>query len=75
MSSFESDKTSLLNLIVSRLRNSMITKYQSHEKLLFNEIVSSKEMIRSIYDYVSQNDDSLLSYLIVRKNLHFAAEL
>lgn len=70
-----SGKTSLLNLIASRLPNSMTTKYQVQGEMLFNRAVPSEGVIRSICGYVSQDDDSLLPYLTVRENLHFAAGL
>lgn len=70
-----SGKTSLLNLMASRLPNSMTKKYQIHGEILFNRAIPSKEVVRSICGYVSQDDDSVLPYLTVRENLHFAAEL
>jgi ABC-type multidrug transport system ATPase subunit len=70
-----SGKTSLLNLMACRLHSSMTAKYQTHGEMLFNGAVPSERVIRSICGYVSQDDDSLLPYLTVRENLHFAAGL
>lgn len=70
-----SGKTSLLNLMAGRLPNSMTTKYQMHGQMLFNGAVPSEGVVRSICGYVLQDDDSLLPYLTVRENLHFAAGL
>ena len=70
-----SGKTSLLNLMACRLVNSIRTKYQMNGEMLFNGAVPSEGVIRSICGYVTQDDDSLLPYLTVRENLHFAAGL
>lgn len=70
-----SGKTSLLNLMACRLHSSMTARYQTHGEMLFNGAVPSEGVIRSICGYVSQDDDSLLPYLTVRENLHFAAGL
>ena len=70
-----SGKTSLLNLMAGRLYGSMMTKYQMQGKMLFNNASPSDAVIRSICAYVCQDDVSLLPYLTVRENLHFAASL
>jgi ABC-type multidrug transport system ATPase subunit/ABC-type multidrug transport system permease subunit len=70
-----SGKSSLLNGMGCRLHNSMTTKYQTHGEILFNGAVPWEGVIRSICGFVSQDDDSLLPYLTVRENLHFAAGL
>lgn len=70
-----SGKTSLLNSMAHRQYDSIMTKYQSNGKLLINGAVPSDGVVRSICGYVSQDDDSLLPYLTVRENLHFAAGL
>lgn len=69
-----SGKTSLLNLMAGRLHSSMMTKYDVQGKMLFNGASPSEAVVRSICAYVCQ-DDSLLPYLTVRENLHFAASL
>lgn len=70
-----SGKTSLLNAMAGRLHNSVMTKYQTQGKMLFNGASPSDGVVRSICAYVCQDDDSLLPYLTVRENLHFAAGL
>lgn len=70
-----SGKTSLLNLMACRLDSTIKTKYQMHGEMLFNGAVPSEGVVRSICGYVTQDDDSLLPYLTVRENLHFAAGL
>lgn len=70
-----SGKTSLLNAMAGRLHSSVMAKYQTHGKMLFNGASPSDSVVRSICAYVSQDDDSLLPCLTVRENLHFAAGL
>lgn len=70
-----SGKTSLLNAIAGRLHSSVMTKYQTQGKMLFNGASPSDGVVRSICAYVCQDDDSLLPCLTVRENLHFAAGL
>lgn len=70
-----SGKTSLLNLMARRLHNSMNTQYEVSGRMLFNGANPSDVVVRSICAYVCQDDDSLLPYLTVRENLHFAASL
>lgn len=70
-----SGKTSLLNAMAGRLHSSVMAKYQTHGKMLFNGASPSDGVVRSICAYVCQDDDSLLPCLTVRENLHFAASL
>lgn len=70
-----SGKTSLLNLMACRLHNTFTTKYESQGAMLINGASPAQGVIRSIFGYVCQDDDSLLPYLTVRENLHFAAGL
>lgn len=70
-----SGKTSLLNAIAGRMHSSVLTKYKTQGKMLFNGASPSDGVVRAICAYVCQDDDSLLPYLTVRENLHFAAGL
>lgn len=70
-----SGKTTLLNSMARRLYDSIMTKYQKHGEMLINGAMPLDGVVRSICGYVCQDDDSLLPYLTVRENLHFAAGL
>lgn len=70
-----SGKTTLLNGMARRLYDSIMTKYQKNGEMLINGAVPLDKVVRSICGYVCQDDDSLLPYLTVRENLHFAAGL
>ena len=70
-----SGKTTLLNGMARRLYDSIMTKYQKNGEMLINGAVPLDRVVRSICGYVCQDDDSLLPYLTVRENLHFAAGL
>ena len=70
-----SGKTSLLNLMARRLHSSIATRYETSGEMFFNGAIPSEKVIRSVCSYVCQDDDTLLPYLTVRENLHFAAGL
>ncbi|KAH8674176.1 P-loop containing nucleoside triphosphate hydrolase protein [Xylariales sp. PMI_506] len=70
-----SGKSSLLDAMVHRLRNSTRTRFRLSGSLTFNGAVPSKSVIRSLCSYVHQEDDALLPCLTVRESLRFAAGL
>lgn len=67
-----SGKSSLLNLMVRRLRR---TDYRPAGRMLFNGSVATESVIRSMCSYVPQDDDGILPSLTVRETLRFAARL
>ncbi|KAF3908868.1 hypothetical protein AA313_de0202357 [Arthrobotrys entomopaga] len=70
-----SGKSSLLNSMAQRLRNSLTTRYRQTGDMLFNGSSVSDNVVRSLCSYVTQDDDALLPSLTVRETLHFAAGL
>ncbi|KAI4164204.1 MAG: hypothetical protein LQ342_002168 [Letrouitia transgressa] len=70
-----SGKTSLLNAMAHRIQNTVFTQYEYGGEMFFNNALPSADVVRSICSYVCQDDDTLLPYLTVRENLHFAAGL
>lgn len=70
-----SGKTSLLNSIACRLPGSMETEYRLTGQMLYNGAVPSKNVIRSVTSFVTQDDDALMPSLTVRESLRFAAGL
>ncbi|KAL8639406.1 MAG: hypothetical protein Q9228_003563, partial [Teloschistes exilis] len=68
-------KTSLLNVMADRLRDSVSTTYKRNGNMMFNNAIPSADVVRSICSYVCQDDDALLPCLTVRENLQFAAAL
>lgn len=70
-----SGKSSLLNLMASRLNSSVLARYQSSGDIYFNGAIPSKSVISSLCSFVTQEDDGLLPALTVRETLHYAAYL
>ncbi|KPI40246.1 putative ABC transporter ATP-binding protein/permease [Cyphellophora attinorum] len=70
-----SGKSSLLNAIANRLRNTTTTKYRRGGKVLMNGAVPSRQVVKSVISYVHQDDVGLLPALTVRETLRFAARL
>jgi ABC-type multidrug transport system ATPase subunit len=70
-----SGKSSLLNSIANRLRQSSSTKYKRDGKVFLNGAVPSADVIKSVICYVPQDDFGLLPALTVRETLRYAARL
>lgn len=68
-------KTSLLNMLASRIPSSYTTRYRPGGTIEFGGSVPSEDVIRSVISYVAQTDDALLPTLTVRETLFFAAQL
>ncbi|KAF3490953.1 ATP-dependent ABC transporter [Arthroderma uncinatum] len=70
-----SGKTSLLCSISNRLQGSIGTRYCVGGNMLYNDAVPSKDVVRSVTSFVTQDDDALMPSLTVRESLEFAAGL
>ncbi|KAF7554941.1 hypothetical protein G7Z17_g2558 [Cylindrodendrum hubeiense] len=70
-----SGKSSLLNAIARRLRDSIGTKYQQHGRITFNGMEPSRLAMESICSYVHQDGELLLPAMTVRETLRYAAAL
>lgn len=70
-----SGKTSLLNSMANRLRDDFTTRYKSDGKMLFNGAEPSKEVIKSLCSFVTQDDDALLPSLTVRETLRYVSTI
>ncbi|EGD84678.1 hypothetical protein H112_08392 [Trichophyton rubrum D6] len=70
-----SGKTSLLCSIANRLQGSVGTRYYVGGDMLYNGAKPSKDVVRSVTSFVTQDDDALMPSLTVRESLEFAAGL
>ena len=62
-------------MMARRLPSQIGTRYEVGGKMLFGAAITSDSVVRSVFSYVSQDDDALISTLTVRETLHFAARL
>ena len=70
-----SGKSSLLNTMARRLHSSLLARYRTSGKMLFNGVQPTDKEVRSLCSYVTQDDGALLPYLTVQETLRFAADL
>ncbi|KAK0450323.1 P-loop containing nucleoside triphosphate hydrolase protein [Desarmillaria tabescens] len=70
-----SGKSSLLNSMTHRLQATSSTTYAVEGEMKLNGVSATRERIRALCSYVTQDDTSLLPYLTVRETLEFAAAL
>ncbi|DAA75043.1 TPA_exp: ABC drug exporter AtrF [Trichophyton benhamiae CBS 112371] len=70
-----SGKTSLLCSIANRLQGSIGTRYYVGGDMLYNGAKPSRDVVRSVTSFVTQDDDALMPSLTVRESLEFAAGL
>ncbi|KAM5492213.1 hypothetical protein MaudMau93_001516 [Microsporum audouinii] len=70
-----SGKTSLLCSIANRLQGSVGTRYYVGGDMLYNGATPSRDVVRSVTSFVTQDDDALMPSLTVRESLEFAAGL
>ncbi|SCU86089.1 LADA_0D12200g1_1 [Lachancea dasiensis] len=70
-----SGKSSLLNLLSGKVKNTFMTSVEMEGSIYFNGTEVSIPVFKDICSFVPQDDDHLLAQLTVRETLSFAAEL